>query len=134
MRPLVQTTFAPPAPELLALDEPLFVHRREGAPPSESLVVFVHGLGGSRYGEGATWGDFPRLLYEDLPRVDVGLYGYTTLFGRLKFWRSVDLEVEADRLAVAGPPGPEAARGLRHRDPHGVRAAPGARRDQPRAG
>ena len=41
-------------------DEPLVVH--DGGRKHAHLVVFVHGLGGSRYG---TWGDFPRFVFDD---------------------------------------------------------------------
>lgn len=76
-------------------EEPLFVHTRPGS-DCESIVIFVHGLGGKRY---ATWGEFPSLLFEDLNAVDIGMYQYRTLFGRLKFWRSLDVQDEGRILA-----------------------------------
>lgn len=99
MRRLIQPTFEePPNPEGLA-DEPLVIHQRTPKTSNGSLVVFVHGLGGSRYGGKATWGYFPRFIYEDFPQLDVGLYAYTTLFGRFKIWKSIPLEDEADIFA-----------------------------------
>lgn len=65
------------------------------------IAVFVHGLGGSRYGRKATWGKFPAFLFADLPNLDVGMYSYRTLFQRLRFRRSVDLETEARIFADA---------------------------------
>ncbi len=77
-------------------DEPLVVH--DGGREPSRLVVFVHGLGGSRYG---TWGDFPRFVFEDFrdAGVAVGLYGYRTAAGRLRRSSSLDLEREATILA-----------------------------------
>ncbi|GAB1691192.1 tetratricopeptide repeat protein [Krasilnikovia sp. M28-CT-15] len=99
MRELVQDEFAEPVAERALHDEPLVVHRHAGLADCANLVVFVHGLGGRRYGTRPTWGDFPRLLFRELPDVDVGIYEYVSLRGRLKFWRSVDLTVEAEVLA-----------------------------------
>ena len=99
MKRLIQPTFEEPGnPDELA-DDSLVIHQRTPATANGSLVVFVHGLGGSRYGGKATWGFFPRFLYEDFPQLDVGLYAYTTLFGRLKLWKSLRLEDEADIFA-----------------------------------
>jgi pimeloyl-ACP methyl ester carboxylesterase len=56
-------------------------------------------LGGSRYGENSTWGNFPEFLYDDLPDFNVGLYEYRTLFRRFKFWESVSLSDEANVFA-----------------------------------
>jgi HAD superfamily phosphoserine phosphatase-like hydrolase len=94
MHPIVQTAFAEPANDP-GLDVPLTVHLRQQPSANNALVVFVHGLGGSRYGKKATWGKFPGFIFADLPGVDVGMYRYRTLFERLRFTRSVDLEVEA---------------------------------------
>ncbi len=47
--------------------------------PSDVLVIFIHGLGGSGYG---TWGDFPKYLF-DCPsqdRCDIGLFDYVSGF------------------------------------------------------
>jgi pimeloyl-ACP methyl ester carboxylesterase len=90
-----QEAFEPPA---LDAEPPLVVHRRPGG-KNKHLVIFVHGLAGSRYGKRPTFGAFPRFIYEDFPQVDVGLYGYRTLQKRLKFWYSVTLEDEAGVLA-----------------------------------
>src|SRR5713226_5938503 len=79
--------------------EPLVIHRRPGGIPP-NLVVFVHGLGGSRYG---TWGSFPKFLFNDFKQdgLDVGLYSYRTAFHRLRLTASIDLEREATVLADA---------------------------------
>jgi tetratricopeptide (TPR) repeat protein len=79
--------------KLVPAGEPLVVHRRPGA-ASANLVVFVHGLGGLRYG---TWGSFPKFVFDDFKQasVDVGLYGYRTAFRRLRFTASIDLDREA---------------------------------------
>lgn len=98
MRCLVQSDFEEPKQDP-GEDEPLVVHKRSAATENDALVVFVHGLGGKRYGKRATWGHFPRFIYQDLPNIDVGLYRFRTLFGRLRWWRSIDLEAEARVLA-----------------------------------
>jgi pimeloyl-ACP methyl ester carboxylesterase len=78
-------------------DEPLVVHQKpEG---NKALIVFVHGLGGCRYGEESTWGRFPEFLYEDFPQFEVGLYEFHTLVRRAKFWKSVSLSYEAEVFA-----------------------------------
>jgi HAD superfamily phosphoserine phosphatase-like hydrolase len=81
------------------LDEPLCIHQRKTPSGNRALAIFVHGLGGSRYCKKATWGYFPRFLYEDLPGVDVGLYRYRTLLRRLRFTRSIELRDEASVFA-----------------------------------
>jgi hypothetical protein len=89
-----QNDFSPPSDrEFLKKldDEPLVVHRRQDG--GKVIIIFVHGLGGSRYGEDSTWG--PEFLYEDFPDYDAGLYEYRTLLRRLKFWESVSLSDEA---------------------------------------
>lgn len=78
-------------------EEALTIHKRSD--DNTSLVIFVHGLGGSRYGEDSTWGLFPRFLFEDMPELDIGLYEYRTLLGRAKFWKSVRLSDEAEAFA-----------------------------------
>src|SRR5262245_57251393 len=75
-------------------DEPLVIHRKLKS--NKALIIFVHGLGGSRYGKDSTWGNFPVFLYDDLPHCDVGLYEYRTLLRRAKFWKSVSLSGEAE--------------------------------------
>jgi tetratricopeptide (TPR) repeat protein/pimeloyl-ACP methyl ester carboxylesterase len=81
----------------LSADEPLVIHSRRGE-DNTNLVVFVHGLGGSRYG---TWGNFPKFVFDDFKEsgVAIGLYAYRTAFGRLRFTASIDLEREAKVLA-----------------------------------
>jgi len=95
MRRLVQNTFAEPDDPGALAGEPLVIHQRSEPTRNRALVVFVHGLGGHRYGRDATWGYFPQFLFEDFPDVDVGLYEYVTLFRRLKFWQSIQLSQEA---------------------------------------
>ncbi len=99
MKPLVQTSYEEPTDETSLGDEALVVHRRPQEHNNRALVLFVHGLGGRRYGKKATWGRFPAFVYEDFPDVDVALYSYRTLIRRLKFWESIDLEAEAHVLA-----------------------------------
>src|SRR5436309_15616 len=99
MRELEQATFEEPS-DLEEMDkEPLVIHQRSAKTHNQALIIFVHGLGGSRYGKKATWGQFPTFVYEDFPELDVGLYAYRTLFGRLKFWESVRLDTEAEVFA-----------------------------------
>lgn len=98
MRRLYQTSYQEPAPSEVAND-PLVIHQRKGGPDNKSLVVFVHGLGGKRYGASPTWGNFPRFVFDELPDIDVGVYQYETLVARLKFWRSIALDREAEIFA-----------------------------------
>lgn len=84
----------PPATDVEG--EPLVIHRHKSDRDNQTLVIFVHGLGGRRYGSSPTWGDFPQYLFEDLPNIDIGLYEYTTLAKRLKFWKSISLDTEAE--------------------------------------
>ncbi len=100
MRIVVQQKFADPDWANQAIDEPLVVHQRTEPTKNERIVIFVHGLGGSRYGANSTWGNFPKFLYEDLQEVDVGLYSYRTALGRVKFWKSIEIETEAKVLAT----------------------------------
>lgn len=85
-------------------EEPLVIHRH-GAEPAAALIVFLHGLGGKRYdtwtpkGRSAAEAGLARFLYEDVQGLDIGLYSYRTLLGRLKFWKSIPLEDEARVLA-----------------------------------
>jgi HAD superfamily phosphoserine phosphatase-like hydrolase len=98
MKYLLQTAFNmlqnDPDPE-----ESMIISRRTDPPQNNALIVFVHGLGGTRYGKKPTWGHFPNYLYEDLPFADIGLYRYRTLWGRLRFTRSIDLDKEAEIFA-----------------------------------
>lgn len=100
MRRFLQTKYEEPqdAPDDLA-SEPLTVHYRDATKSAKTLLVFVHGLGGTRYGEKATWGDYPKLIFANFSSVDVGLYAYRTLFKRLIFWKSISLEKEAEVFA-----------------------------------
>jgi pimeloyl-ACP methyl ester carboxylesterase len=85
-------------------EEPLVIHRH-GDKPCQTLIIFLHGLGGKRY---ATWtrkgmkpaeSSFPKFLHQDFDKLDIGLYAYRTLWGRLRFWKSIPLEQEATVLA-----------------------------------
>ncbi len=100
MRIVVQKNFADPDRANEAVDEPLAIHQRTSETKNERIVIFVHGLGGSRYGANSTWGSFPKFLYEDLPNVDIGLYSYRTALSRLKFWKSIEIETQAKILAT----------------------------------
>lgn len=90
-----QSEFSAPDPAKKFGDQPLIVHRHKDQ-GNRNLVVFVHGLGGRRYD---TWGCFPQFLFEEFPHVDVGLYEYRTLFRRMAFWKSIELEDEAEIFA-----------------------------------
>lgn len=85
-------------------DVPLVVHRH-GGQVGRALIVFIHGLGGDRYGTWTPKGSDPtktslaRFLYDDIPELDVGLYTYHTLLRRLGWGKSVELNVEATLLA-----------------------------------
>jgi phosphoserine phosphatase/pimeloyl-ACP methyl ester carboxylesterase len=94
MKLVVQTTFA--EIEDPGLDQPLCIHQRTAPTHNHALVIFVHGLGGSRYG---TWGSFPRFVYEDNSNLDVGMYSYRTFFQRLRLTRSIELRDEAGVFA-----------------------------------
>lgn len=85
-------------------NEPLVIHRH-GDRSGDALIVFVHGWGGSRYRtwmpnpkEAASCG-FPKFLYEDFRRVDIGLYSYRTMLGRIQFWKAITFEKESRVLA-----------------------------------
>ena len=95
MHRLVQDIFAEPDDPGTLGGEPLVIHLRSEPTRNRALIIFVHGLGGSRYGRGATWGSLPRFVFEDYPDVDVGLYEYVTLLRRLRFWESIHLSEEA---------------------------------------
>jgi pimeloyl-ACP methyl ester carboxylesterase len=100
MRITVQQEFADPDWADQAVDEPLIIHQRTTETGNQRLVIFVHGLGGSRYGTNSTWGNFPKFLYEDILNADIGLYSYRTALGRLKFWKSTKIEAQAEILAT----------------------------------
>lgn len=85
-------------------DEPLIVHQHCDS-YGRALVVFIHGLGGTRYGTWTPKGQdpgqvgFPKFLYDDVAGLDVGMYKYRTALGRFRWWRSIELEDEAKVLA-----------------------------------
>jgi len=76
MKRLTQSEYAEPEHARQPLEEALVIHQCSEATKNHKLVIFVHGLGGSRYEAGATWGSFPRYIFEDLPDIDVGMYQY----------------------------------------------------------
>ena len=98
MHLIVGPTFSEPVQTAAIKDEPLIVHARK-TPGGSHLAIFIHGLGGSRYGRKATWGDFPKLLFEDFPELDIGMYAYRTLFQRFRLRKSVSISEEAKVLS-----------------------------------
>ena len=50
MKRVVGRTFVEPEDAEALLEEPLVVHQRSEPTDNKNLVVFVHGLGGHRYG------------------------------------------------------------------------------------
>jgi pimeloyl-ACP methyl ester carboxylesterase len=99
MKTLLQEDYLEPAEPQALSEEPLVVHCRPAATTNDKLVIFVHGLGGRRYGDSTTWGDFPRFIFDDMRDTDVGMYQYRTLLGRLRLSKSVSLEQEAKVFA-----------------------------------
>lgn len=100
MRRLVQPDgYSEPLDGDALSEEPLVVHQRSDVTANKKIVIFVHGLGGQRYGRRTTWGDFPRLIFEDIGEVDVGVYQYRTAAGRLFSTKSVALSAEAEVFA-----------------------------------
>lgn len=97
MKKIPQTQFEDPDPKAVA-EEPLVIHQKMGT-TNNQLIIFVHGLGGSRYGDKSTWEKFPQFIFEETMQLDVGLYEYQTLFRRLRFWKSVSLKDEAKIFA-----------------------------------
>jgi pimeloyl-ACP methyl ester carboxylesterase len=97
MHKLPQTSFTEPDNKHEYDNEPIVIHTRSRR-IAKSLVLFVHGLTGHRYGY---WGNIPRFVLEDLPTADVGLYFYRTAWKRFGLFKSIDLEEEATVLANA---------------------------------
>jgi len=95
MQRSVAEQFTDPENAASLSEEPLVVHQRLPSTANNTLVIFVHGLGGSRYGAKSTWGSFPRFIFEDIPTLDVGMYQYRTFTGRFRFTKSVSLENES---------------------------------------
>jgi len=91
MKCIEQSSFQPVSTSSIPADESLVVHAHRGN-DNDKLLIFVHGLGGDRYG---TWGQFPRLIFDTFPQIDIGLYSYRTLFRRT-FTRSHSIEHEAE--------------------------------------
>lgn len=95
MKRLVQEAYSYPENEAALSEEPLVIHQRAEVTRNDKLVVFVHGLGGWRYGDSGTWGQFPSFIFEDLPDTDVGMYQYRTASGRFFSSKSVSIDSEA---------------------------------------
>ena len=92
---LIQEQYEAPTDANSTLEHALVIHARGPDRENQALIIFVHGLGGGRYGTHSTWGNFPAFLYEDMPNVDVGMYQYKSLLGRFSLEKSVELEDEA---------------------------------------
>ncbi len=97
---ITQSAYSAPKDDSKVSMHPLIVHRRTDPTANRRLVIFVHGLGGNRYGGSPTWGRFPLLLFDDLPDIDIGLYRYDTATRRIGFGRSISLEEEARVFAA----------------------------------
>jgi hypothetical protein len=89
MQRLVSSKFVEPEHAAEWSEEPLVIHQRFESTSNNKLIIFVHGLGGRRYGEKSTWGNFPRMIFEDISEIDVGMYQYRTGAGRFLLSRSV---------------------------------------------
>lgn len=98
MKQFKQQLFQEPRPSDVT-NEPLVVHEQENQPNNDSLIIFVHGLGGKRYGARSTWGNFPKFVFKEMRALDVGLYEYMTFTARWRFWKSIALEKEAEIFA-----------------------------------
>jgi pimeloyl-ACP methyl ester carboxylesterase len=95
---LNQANFADPTNTEDFGDEALVIHKKSSGSYATDLAIFVHGLGGSSYGCESTWGDLPKLVFDNFQSFDVGMYSYRTLLRRLQFWKSVPLDQEAKVL------------------------------------
>jgi len=91
----MQTEYTVPSIEEIASHD-LVIHTKNQR--NNKIVIFIHGLGGSRYGKKSTWKNFPKYLFEDLAKYDIGLYEYATFTKRLRK-PSLTIEDEADNLA-----------------------------------
>src|ERR1700709_1524187 len=90
MKTISQGQFSTPVDLDEVAEEAIVVHHHDGVPATR-IVVFVHGLGGSRYGAKSTWGNFPKFIFEDIPDLDVGLYQYDSLFKQFGFRSQIEL-------------------------------------------
>jgi pimeloyl-ACP methyl ester carboxylesterase len=97
MWPIEQEAYEEPLDvDKLAHDrEPLVVHTHKGK-TAKNLILLIHGLRGHRYGY---WTQLARLLFDDFPKADIGLYFYRTGLKRIGLFKSIDLEDEAEVLA-----------------------------------
>jgi serine/threonine protein kinase/pimeloyl-ACP methyl ester carboxylesterase len=92
----LQTGFPDASRPTASLSEALVIHRRDDKRSAETVIIFVHGLGGDRY---QTWGNFPRFLFVDVKNADIGLYAYRSALSRFRFAASIELGSEAAVLA-----------------------------------
>ena len=76
-------------------DDALVLHRHQKQ-PRHTVALFVHGLGGRRYG---TWKNLPRFLFEDFPDMDIGLYDYVSGMRRGRLRGSESIESTVNHLA-----------------------------------
>ncbi len=84
--------------DLVAVEdsEALVIYRNEiSTPGTQTLVIFVHGLGGRRF---ETWQKFPEFLQEEISCIDVGLYQYATASSRF-FRATPNIRDQAQTLA-----------------------------------
>jgi hypothetical protein len=95
MKEVTASRYSEPTDAEELAEEPLVVHQRCAPTSNDKPAIFVHSLGGSRYGKRSTWGNFPRFMFEDIPELDVGMYQYRTSTGRFNFSKSVSLEDES---------------------------------------
>ncbi len=98
MKTVSQEEFSEPANLAEVADQPIVVHHHNGGSATR-IAIFVHGLGGSRFGKGSTWSNFPKFIFQDVADLDVGLYQYETLWRRFKFGAQVPLDREAEVFA-----------------------------------
>ena len=89
-------TFEPLRVEEVGSDESLIVHQHSENKSGQELVLFVHGLNGTRYG---TWGNLPKFLFEDCASFDLGLYDYASGARRVRFSQSNTIESLSEQLA-----------------------------------
>lgn len=96
MNPVTQPTFEGPT----TFDDDGMALHRHSASPSEDLVLFVHGLGGSGNG---TWRKFPEFVFDSPAKHDVAIFDYRTFHRRLTTFPPVTSGLSFfERQLVAG--------------------------------
>ncbi len=76
--------------------EPLVIYQnKQKKTEAQTLIIFVHGLGGNRFN---TWLSFPEFLQEEIPYLDVGMYQYATATSRI-FRATPNIQDQAQTLA-----------------------------------